>query len=52
MFIMSRSVRVIGRITNVEMSSIGVTMMYTGHGTPDGKREFLKKFLGLSLMPA
>jgi len=26
--------------------------MYTGHGTPEGNSEFLKKFLGLFLMPA
>ena len=39
---------VIGRMMKVETNSIGVTMMYTGHGTPDGKSEFLKKFLGPS----
>ena len=49
MFIMSRSVSVIGRMMKVEMSSIGVTMMYTGHGTPEGKSEFLKKFFGALL---
>ena len=37
MFIMSRRVSVIGRMMKVEMSSIGVTMMYTGHGTPRGR---------------
>ena len=45
MFIRSRRVSVIGRMMKVEMSSIGVTMMYSGHGTPDGNSEFLKNVL-------
>ena len=52
MFMRSRSVSVTGRMMNVEMNSIGVTMMYTGHGTPVGKREFLKNLPGLFLTPA
>ena len=52
MFIRSRRVSVTGRMRNVEMNSIGVTMKYTGHGTPAGNSEFLMKFFGLFFNPA
>ena len=52
MFIVSRSVSVIGRRMKVEKNSSGTSRKYSGHGTPGRNSESFQNLPPFSRMPA